>query len=189
MYDPGCPGVSAIRHFQTRPLWCFRLVAAVARNEQDREDILREATALVERVEFMLNAYPEPVVIGFRRDGSASIFIGADPVFQFNSKHQLRRAFVAGKLIKAERGRLVSLDRHRTADQVQLVRSELDDAATQRLLEDLTSHLQVLGGALRQDSFVIRGQVPESVDVMGRVRDWLTRLPTPLAVAARPHAG
>src|SRR5688572_18570527 len=65
----------------------------MARQEQDREDILREATALVERVELLIPEFPEPIVAGFRRDGSASFFFGADPVLQFNAQGKLRRAF------------------------------------------------------------------------------------------------
>ena len=166
-----------------------RVWISVARREQDREDILREATALVERIEVEMPGYAEPLVIGFRRDGSASFFVGADPVYQFNSQHQLRRAYVGGKLIKAERGQLVSLDRHRTATQVQLLRTELDAASVVTLLTEAAAHLRAIDSHLRAGQFKVCGQVPESVDLVARVRDWLARLATPIAVAARPHAG
>ena len=106
----------------------------MARKEHDREDILREATALIERIEFELPGYAEPIVVGFRSDGSASVFVGPDPVFQFNTKHELRRAFVAGKMIKAERGQLISLEKHRTATQVKMLRTKLDPASSVALL-------------------------------------------------------
>ena len=44
----------------------------MARQESNREDLLREATALVERVELHVPAFEEPIVVGFRRDGCAS---------------------------------------------------------------------------------------------------------------------
>ena len=74
----------------------------MARRESDREDLLREATALVERAELTIEGFDEPIVVGFRRDGSASFFFGADPVYQFNTAFELRRAFVVGLLYKAE---------------------------------------------------------------------------------------
>src|SRR5437588_282047 len=87
----------------------------MARETTDREDLLREATALVERAELAVADWPEPVVIGFRRDGAASIYFGGDPVYQFNARGELRRAFVADRLFKAEHGILAALDRQRSA--------------------------------------------------------------------------
>src|SRR5512134_1308657 len=106
----------------------------MARQESEREDLLREATALVERAELQLPSFAEPIVVGFRSGGAASFFFGSDPVYQFNSTGQLRRAFVAGKLLKAERGRLVALARERTAEEVALVRTGLDPAEQAELL-------------------------------------------------------
>ena len=161
----------------------------MARKEQAREDILREATALIERIEVELPGYSDPIVVGFRSDGSASVFVGPDPVFQFNSKQELRRAFVAGKLIKAERGQLISLEKHRTAKQVKMLRTKLDAASSVALLSDAAEHLQVLGEHLRDGTCEVRRQVPDSVDVASRVRDWLDCISTPITVAARPHVG
>ena len=78
----------------------------MSRTEQDREDLLREATALIERVELRVSGWSESVVAGFRRGGQASFFFGADLVYQFNAALQLRRGFHNGQLIKAEDGRL-----------------------------------------------------------------------------------
>ena len=87
----------------------------MSRSESDREDLLREATALVERVELSIPGYGESIVVGFRRDGSASFFFGQSPVFQFNSQRELRRAFRDGLLFKTDNGRLVEMRRERTA--------------------------------------------------------------------------
>ena len=161
----------------------------MARHEQDREDILREATALVERIELEVPGYSDPVIVGFRRNGSASVFIGADPVFQFNSKHELRRAYVAGKLIKAERGRLVSMEKRRTATQVQMLSTELDASSVTEIQTTAAEHMKELADHLREGTFHVRGQVPDSVDLVDRVRSWLEGLPAPITIAARPHAG
>src|SRR3954469_16416273 len=107
----------------------------MAREESGREDLLREATALIERIELRprttdlsiaaSNLSDEPIVAGFRRDGALSIFFGEDPVYQFNAGGELRRAYFSGKLLKATRGRLVALERVRTEHEVQLMRNEL----------------------------------------------------------------
>ena len=73
----------------------------MSRLERDREDLLREATALVERAEIRLGDFDEAVIVGFRSGGAASFYFGADPVFQFNADNQLRRGFVGGRLVKA----------------------------------------------------------------------------------------
>src|SRR6476469_7343231 len=92
----------------------------MSRQESDREDLLREATALVERIELRLPDQPESVVAGFRRDGSASFFFGQSPVYQFNSGRELRRAYRDGLLYKTDNGRLVEMRRERTDTAIEL---------------------------------------------------------------------
>jgi hypothetical protein len=48
----------------------------MARQESAREDLMREAVALVRRIELHVNGEPAPVVIGCRRDGAVSILRG-----------------------------------------------------------------------------------------------------------------
>lgn len=160
----------------------------MAREEEDREDLLREATALIERVEFRIPHEAETVVIGFRRIGGASFFFGADPVYQFNADRELRRAYVAGKLLKAERGRLVELTRVRTPDETQLVRRDLDAAETELLLDVMVRRLTQLRDALTAP-FTVVGQVPDGVDVAARVRRELAALCGPPKIADSPRAG
>lgn len=160
----------------------------MARQEADREDILKEATALVERVELTIPGCAETLVMGFRHNGSASFFFDADPVYQFNSSGELRRAFVAGQLIKAESGTLAALNRQRTETEVQLVRQDLDAKATERLLADLVQRLFLIQSSICDQSYIHRGQVPERADVLGRISNWLSALPLPIRIARSPHA-
>lgn len=160
----------------------------MARNESDREDLLREATALVERAEFSLPDEPEPVVAGFRRDGSFSLFFGGERVVQFNSAQQLRRGFFEGRLLKADKGRLVWLTRERTPVETILHSRELtseEAAATltraAELLERLSSHLQA-------GTFTLVGQVPADGNLVQRILAWRTALTLPLTIAPAPHA-
>lgn len=156
----------------------------MAREEEDREDLLREATALVERVELAVDGIADHVVIGFRRTGEVSVYIGADPALHFNGRNELRRAYVEGRLLKAERGRLVSLTRERSAAKVALVRHEFNAAETVALLTDVAGRLEELRIVLSGASFRVVGQVPEDRDVVARVRDWLASLEIPVAIAA-----
>jgi hypothetical protein len=155
--------------------------------EQDREDLLREATALVARAELVVDGYREPVVVGFRRDGSASVFVGNDCVFQFNAKNELRRAYWNGLLYKAERGRLASLDRQRRRHQVELVRHDLSDDELADFLDRVAAVLTDLRAKLEDTAFTLRGQVPEKADVVGRFRTWLNEITGSIRVAATPR--
>jgi hypothetical protein len=160
----------------------------MARQPQDREDLMAEATALVERIEFELPGHAEPVVAGFRISDCASFFFGPDPVYQFNSQRQLRRAYVDGLLYKAERGRLVSLTRTPTAGRLELLRRELDDAAQERFVSAMTLHLAALRSGLDSGNFKILNQVPADNDVIAHLREWFAALAPPIEVAASAHA-
>src|SRR5690349_3711217 len=106
----------------------------MVRQESDHEDLLREATALVERVELHVPGFEQPIVVGFRRDGCASFFFGAEAVYQFNSAGELRRGYIDGLLYKADCRRLIGLKRERTEAAVELQRLEFDDDEIAALL-------------------------------------------------------
>lgn len=161
----------------------------MTRDEHDREDLLAEATALVERAELRITNEAESVFVGFRRDGSASVYFGADPAYHFNSADQLRRAFCRGLLYKAERGKLVSLERRRVPGEVQLLRHELSDEEAESFQWELVRRLRELRSALRLGKWQLVGQVPDSTDVAGRVCRWLENMRLPPPVASTPRTG
>lgn len=164
------------------------MLAAMAREETDREDLLREATALVERIEFAPQDEPaaEHVVAGFRAESALSLFFGSDPVYQFNSAGQLRRAFAGDLLVKADRGRLVSMRRMRQHREVQLVRHELSEEEQAVFISDMHYRLRELLSQLDAGHLNIVGQVPPAADVLGRVREWLATHEL-IAIAHSPH--
>ena len=162
-------------------------ISPMARDEQDREDVLREATALVERAELTVEGFDDPIVVGFRTGGAASVFIGADPVYQFNTLNELRRAYRDGRLVKAMDGKLFELERYRTQGQVQLLRRELDETARAKLLGDSRSQLAELRDSLASGQFQVVGQVPTSEDVVARIQRWLAELPESISVANHPN--
>ena len=159
----------------------------MARQESDREDLLREATALVERAELAVASEQEPVTVGFRKDGSLSVFFGGEEVNQFNAAGQLRRAFSGGLLYKAEGGRLVELRRERSASEVALVRRELTSEETTNFLTAAITRLISLRDSLAAGDYKVTGQVPADRDITSRVRKWLDEHLASLAIAGRPN--
>ena len=161
----------------------------MARQESDREDLLREAIALVERIELALPdvSEAEHIVIGFRRDGSPSVYFGADPAYHLNSAGELRRAFIDDLLYKADGGALISLDRVRTADEVQLISRTPDATATAALLAYMNDRLLELAAQISSGALVVIGQVPAGADILGRVSRWLSQS-GPIGIAQSPHS-
>jgi hypothetical protein len=143
----------------------------MAREESDREDLLRDATALVERIELLprSGSAAEAVVIGFRAGGALSMFFGEDTAYHFNAASEFRRAYCEGKLLKAVAGRLVSLQRVRTECEVQLVRHRLSDAEQCECLVAMNDRLSRLAQMIAADHFAIGRQVPPDADVLGRI--------------------
>lgn len=158
----------------------------MAREEHDREDLLKEATALVERAELLLGGGRESVVAGFRRDGAASVYFGAEPAYHFNSRGELRRAYSDGLLFKAEKGRLASLRRHRLSGEVALMRHDLSDHETTLFLDDASRRLTALQASITSAAFTLIGQVPAVGDVVGHLVNWLAGLRLPPLIAQSP---
>src|SRR5262245_31642532 len=158
----------------------------MARHPEEREDLLREASALVVRAELHVDGLAEPIVVGFRREGAASFYFGENVVYQFNSENRLRRAFDRGTLLKCEQGRLFRLTPSRTTQSSELIRHELTSEESTRFLSAARERLRQLHAALVERHVRILGQVPESLDVIQRIRDWLERLPSDIPLAESP---
>ena len=90
----------------------------MAREESDREDMLREAVALTRRAEVQFRENEEPVFLGFKRDGGLSIYLTVDRVYQFNASGELRRAYRDGFLYRTQGDTLAELQRDRCVQQV-----------------------------------------------------------------------
>ena len=154
----------------------------------DREDLLREATALVQRVELHTElASGASIVAGFRRNGAASFFFGAEPVYQFNTQRELRRGYHGGRLLVADKRSLFSLQRRPAPDAVHLVRQQLSEDETREFLTDAANLLLALRSMLEQREYQVIGQVPAEVDLPPRMLEWLHELPTPIQIAGRPN--
>ena len=159
----------------------------MAKEEHDREDLLAEAKTLIERVRLEIPGHVEPVIVGFRPDGSVSFYFGAQPAYHFTSSGQLRRAFADDFLYKAEQGRLVSLRRDRTPEAVNLLRHVLDAIEQQAFIDCARQHLQALHAALTASKFTITGQVPADGNLIEHIESWLDEFANTFEIAARPH--
>lgn len=165
----------------------------MARNESDREDLIREATALIDRVEYQVSFTNESVVVGFRRDGSISFFMGPDKVFQFNSQDELRRGYFDGHLLKAERGKLVRLSRKRLDGEVQLVRHELNRSEEQAILsvvgESIAAIRDELSAGTAKPIRMVSSELNTDphTDAHERVSAWITGWNGDIVFAASPR--
>jgi hypothetical protein len=154
----------------------------MAKRESPREDLMRDAVALVDRIEFTSSG-TAPVVVGFRRDGSVSFYFGEEPVYQFQANGVLRRAHLNG-IIKAENRRLVRLEKRPTHGEVHLVRRPFDATEQRAFLEHALWRLRELGRQMDAGQLHVSRQMSHSgSDVLPRVKCWINDLPNALEVA------
>ena len=161
----------------------------MARVPEEREELLREARALVMRAEMEVDGFAEPVVVGFRRGGAASFYFGQDVVYQFNTASELRRAYLDGEMYKTEQRRLVRLNPRRTDESLELVSHELTPAETTEFLSAAAARIRALQSALCENRFRLIGQVPNDQDVPNQIRQRLAKLPAKIALAETPIVG
>lgn len=130
----------------------------MARHESDREDLIREATALKNRVEWQIPGESELVFTGVRAGGHLSIYFGPDPVYQFLPDGGLRRAYADGFLYRTQGTTLAKLHRERSTEQTVLLRSDLTQDELSEFLNTMDQRLDQLrlsiasGSAIQQRS-------------------------------------
>lgn len=157
----------------------------MARHEEDREDLIRDAVALRNRIEWQVPGEPKPVVTGLRTDLSLSVYFGQDPVFHFNPDGQLRRAFVDGFLYRTQGRTLAKLHRERSDMETVLARRDLDNAELTEFVSAMRSRLANLQVTLETKSATVLRSVLEDAsdsDLLAATRQALTADP-PLAPA------
>ena len=148
----------------------------MAQHEVDREDLMREAVALPHRVELSVNGFESLITIGFRSNSAMSIFIGQDPVYQFDPEGRLRRAFVDGLLYRSQHTTLAMLKRERTDTQTLLLRTDIADDALQSFRGTMLFSLQILEQKLNSADFTIRRSVPDAISHITRIQSALASI-------------
>lgn len=132
----------------------------MARTESDREDLLREAVALVRRAEFVGPDEAALLVIGFRETGWLSIYFGQDLMYQFDELGRLRRAFADGLLFRTQGQTLAQLRRERNEVETALVRRDLDAASLQEFRDQVHERVHRLRDSLQDGQLNILRQIP-----------------------------
>lgn len=148
----------------------------MARRESDREDLMREATALKRRVELALPDQSETVIAGFRAGGFLSIYLGADPVYHFDAEGRLRRAFVDGGLFRTQGATLARLIRVRTPSAVELQRHDLSTAERHQFLANMTGRIAGLYQSMIDGTARVVQQVPADKPVVPDLTGALNRI-------------
>ena len=101
----------------------------MARVEADREDLLKEAVALVRRAELQSSPDEDSIMVGFRNTGWLSIYFGPDCMYQFDEAGRLRRAYIDGLLYRTQGAALAQLERQRSDTETALIRRDLSESA------------------------------------------------------------
>lgn len=150
----------------------------MAREEADREDLLRELAALTPRIELELLAgcARQNVVAGRRRDGGLSIYIGSDPVYHFDSVGRLRRAFVEGDLYRSQGTTLARLTRRRGEHETELLRHDLTPDELVPFLAQMTGRIAWIAGAFESQRYRVLRSVPEDADPVPAFGEFVRRI-------------
>jgi hypothetical protein len=154
-----------------------------------REDLLRDARGLVPRVKLrvMIGGREREVFAGFRGE-SLSLYFDDDPVYHFNARGELRRAFVNDRLVKAERGQLIVLKRKQSRNESVLERQPHDATVESQFLSRMSAELADLASAIADGRVQLLGQSPTDGDALGSVAGWLQSHPWQ-TIAYSPRVG
>ncbi len=132
----------------------------MARHESEKEDLIAEAIALVDRAEYSRtlqeNAVADDelvecqlVTAGFRENGSFSIYFGQDPFYQFDADYALRRAYEGGFLFRSQGNTLAKLKRERSDQQTTLIRNDLNSTELNEFFDRMVEQLISFQNCLR----------------------------------------
>ncbi|MFK7778520.1 MAG: hypothetical protein QM501_10490 [Gimesia sp.] len=124
----------------------------MAINENDREDMMREATAFFPRAELRVEHESNLIFWGQKKNGHFSFYFGGDPVYQFDQHGCLRRAFLDGALYRTQGNRLARLNRERNSNKSILKRQDLTITETAVLLEEMSNRFHKLDFALSKQT-------------------------------------
>ena len=165
----------------------------MAKQHQDKEDILREASALVNRIElefFLETGSQTSVVVGFRRSGAVSFFFGAEPVYQFNTQHAFRRGYYEDAMLKADQGKIVQLTRTRDGEQLILLRREYNDDQTKAFVAEMKQVLWNLHSVIQSQQYRIAGanvQHGTGEELVEQIVAWIEDHVGEIQIAAVPN--
>jgi hypothetical protein len=130
---------------------------------------MRDAVALVERIELRGPEITPKIEAGFHRDGRLSLFFGDDPYYQFDPEGRLRRAFVDGQIFMPTTAGLKSLNRERNAEATVLVRHDLTPTEVDRFLGKMLDHIGSLRQIIASGNLHVKRQLPAEAPIVQRL--------------------
>ena len=125
---------------------------------------MREAVAFPYRSEFRVPGVADLVTIGFRSTGAMSVFLGQDPVYQFDPQGRLRRAFADGFLFRSEHSTLSRLERVRSAQSTQLRRDDLGPEELAAFRDRMVDQLTGIAASIREQTAERIRAIPQDYD-------------------------
>ncbi|MFK8114143.1 MAG: hypothetical protein AB8B91_18220 [Rubripirellula sp.] len=155
----------------------------MAIEEHDREDLLKDGRTMPTRGQCSFGEVE--LMVGFRPQGQASLYCGADPVFQFNQDHELRRAFFRGQRFSADNQRLVRLARQSSGGKVQFVPHAIGSAVEAELFQEFADWHQKLLEQNSRSSWRVIESTPG--EFLSRLHSWI-ELAMPMRIAHAPNA-
>lgn len=172
----------------------------MAERESDRHDFYAEAANLLPRGEIHFveslslkgdatggGRGSAAVLLGFHRAGDAALYWSLDEIYHFTGEGRLRRAFLDGRPVKAERGMLVALERVRGEGESSLVRRPYSAEEARLALEKLEGRIAQLRAAV-EAGFQLGRTTPSEEAFLAATNGWLAGLPANIDAArdARP---
>ena len=151
------------------------------------EDLLADATALVQRAKLELPPGNDPVVFGFRDNGALSLFLDPEIAYHFNQKYELRRVFLSGERYKAEQGQLICVRRRPGLRNVRLESTLVKPSQLKHILSVLDEQLCRWNALLLEGNYRLIGQVPPDGNVVGRLQNCIPEMMRH-RIANSPHA-
>ena len=144
--------------------------------ESDREDLIREATALVRRAELKLPNSDRLVTVGYRSNGAFSVFFDQDPVYQFDLEGLLRRAYVDGHLYRSQHSTLAQMRRERTDQQTLLIRTDLNEVQLPEFRRRMLQEVERLARFIAAGQVEVLRHIPDDFCVQSDVLQTLSMI-------------
>lgn len=133
----------------------------MARQESPREDLIAEATAFIDRIEFTPQD-GDLIFAGFKRSGGLSIYFSEDPVYQFDDQGRLRRAFKSDLMYRSQGTTLTLLQRVRTEQETVLQSRDLSVDDCNAFLTEMATTLTAFLSMLQENKLIVGRHVSQS---------------------------
>ena len=151
----------------------------MARHEHDKEDLIADATVLVDRAEYQLPRNTLDgclVTAGFRASDQLSVYFDQDPFYQYDADGRLRRGLEDSYLYRSQTQTLARMHRERDRNHTMLIRHDLTADELAAFRQRMRTRLARFAEALTAASVTRGRQVLVSDDFEERLQQRLTTI-------------